>query len=255
MNLTNTLMFSLIIGVKHGFDPDHLAMINGVFSVRSTKEKISKWNGFMFSIGHGVAVTLIGLLISTIHSISIFKTDFFSFIEWIPTVLLVLTGIINLYFFNSNHQNDHSINKFRWLNRGASNSLLRMFFVGVIFALVFDSVSQINIWSLASTINESSGLILMIGLVFTIGMVISDTFSGVLFSLILNNTTRNRRLNFLQIFLSLIIVFTSLYYGITSFCEKIIGNYNWFSLINLLVIISILLIISIRFIFKKINLK
>ena len=248
MNLTNTLLFSLIIGVKHGFDPDHLAMINGVFSIRSTKEKISKWNGFVFSIGHGVAVTLIGLLITSMHSISIFKTNFFSFIEWIPTVLLLFTGIINLYFFNSNH---HSINKFKWLIKGASNSLLRMFFVGVIFALVFDSVSQISIWSLASTFKESTGLILLIGVAFTIGMVISDTFSGVLFSLILNNTTRNRWLNFLQIFLSLIIVFTSLYYGITSFCEKIIGNYNWFSIINLLVVISILLIISIRLLFKK----
>jgi high-affinity nickel-transport protein len=250
MNLTNTLLFSLIIGVKHGFDPDHLAMINGVFSIRSTKEKISKWNGFVFSIGHGVAVTLIGLLITSMHSISIFKTNFFSFIEWIPTVLLLFTGIINLYFFNSNH-NDHSIHKFKWLIKGASNSLLRMFFVGVIFALVFDSVSQISIWSLASTIKESTGLILLIGVAFTIGMVISDTFSGVLFSLILNNKTRNRWLNFLQIFLSLIIVFTSLYYGITSFCEKIIGNYNWFSIINLLIVISILLIISIRLLFKK----
>ena len=42
------LVFAL--GLRHGFDPDHLVAIDGL--TRSSK---SRWCGLFFSLGHGVA--------------------------------------------------------------------------------------------------------------------------------------------------------------------------------------------------------
>ena len=51
------LVFAL--GLRHGFDPDHLVAIDGM--TRSTK---SRWCGLFFSLGHGLVVTLVGVAIA-----------------------------------------------------------------------------------------------------------------------------------------------------------------------------------------------
>src|SRR6185503_13335699 len=48
-----------VLGLRHGFDPDHLVAIDGL--TRSTN---SRWCGLFFSLGHGVAVTLIGVAVA-----------------------------------------------------------------------------------------------------------------------------------------------------------------------------------------------
>jgi high-affinity nickel-transport protein len=48
-----------MLGLRHGFDPDHLVAIDGL--TRSTK---SRWCGLFFSLGHGVVVTLIGVAVA-----------------------------------------------------------------------------------------------------------------------------------------------------------------------------------------------
>src|SRR5512138_1957933 len=57
------LVFAL--GVKHGFDPDHLVAIDGfVRSSAHTRPRLARWAGLYFSLGHGVVVTLIGLAVA-----------------------------------------------------------------------------------------------------------------------------------------------------------------------------------------------
>jgi high-affinity nickel-transport protein len=48
-----------VLGLKHGFDPDHLVAIDGM--ARSTK---SRWCGLFFSLGHGVVVRLVGVAVA-----------------------------------------------------------------------------------------------------------------------------------------------------------------------------------------------
>jgi high-affinity nickel-transport protein len=46
-----------MLGLRHGFDPDHIAIIDGV-SVRyaATKPLLAKWTGTLFAAGHGTVV-------------------------------------------------------------------------------------------------------------------------------------------------------------------------------------------------------
>ena len=48
-----------MLGLRHGFDPDHLVAIDGL-----TRTSKSRWCGLFFSLGHGVAVTLIGVAVA-----------------------------------------------------------------------------------------------------------------------------------------------------------------------------------------------
>ena len=48
-----------MLGLRHGFDPDHLVAIDGL-----TRTSASRWSGLFFSLGHGVAVTLIGVVVA-----------------------------------------------------------------------------------------------------------------------------------------------------------------------------------------------
>jgi high-affinity nickel-transport protein len=56
-----TVMVALVfvLGLKHGFDPDHLVAIDGM--TRSTR---SRWCGLFFSLGHGLVVTLVGIAVA-----------------------------------------------------------------------------------------------------------------------------------------------------------------------------------------------
>src|SRR5688572_10876844 len=48
-----------LLGVRHGFDPDHLIAIDGL-----TRSSRSRWSGLFFSLGHGAVVTLVALAVA-----------------------------------------------------------------------------------------------------------------------------------------------------------------------------------------------
>jgi high-affinity nickel permease len=48
------LFFSLILGMRHGIDPDHLAIINGINLNNHASGKSSRWSGFFFSLGEQI---------------------------------------------------------------------------------------------------------------------------------------------------------------------------------------------------------
>ena len=54
--MTGMVVLVLLLGLRHGFDPDHLVAIDGM-----TRSTSSRWCGLFFSLGHGVVVTLIGV--------------------------------------------------------------------------------------------------------------------------------------------------------------------------------------------------
>jgi hypothetical protein len=57
--MTGMVALVFVLGLKHGFDPDHLVAIDGM--ARSTR---SRWCGLFFSLGHGVVVTLVGVAVA-----------------------------------------------------------------------------------------------------------------------------------------------------------------------------------------------
>lgn len=218
------LFFSLLLGMRHGLDPDHLAIIKGINLNDHAKGKSTIWSGFFFSLGHGVTVTLIGVLIIVLNDSLKSYNLIVQFTEWIPIVLLLLTGSLGIYniyhgFINKNHKHTHE--KIPTFLSKSKYPSLKLFLTGLFFALVFDTSSQVAAWGLIGNEGPNHNMYfgaILIGLFFTIGMMATDTLNGLFFFKLLN--TNQSKFN-LKIILSILVVITSLSLGLIQLFEKI----------------------------------
>ena len=221
LELSPFLLLAFAMGLRHGLDPDHLAIINGVSIQENEHKQMSKWNGFMFSLGHGLTVTFIGLIIAGIAGAKLIPLSILSVTEWIPICLLLFTGFYNLYFIiNSKHNGHAHAEKIKNLGIGAETSHGKMIMIGILFALVFDTASQTATWAIVAQQNDKVTMSLAIGLVFTIGMMVTDTANGLLFSYAYQKNKKDKTLETIQQLLGWLIALTSLLLGFHQLLEK-----------------------------------
>ena len=170
------LVFAL--GLRHGFDPDHLVAIDGM--TRSTQ---SRWCGLFFSLGHGVVVTLIGV------AVALAATEWHA-PAWLEQtgalisigVLLVL-GMANLLALLRTPAGRPVALiglRARWVSErlARANHPAVIASVGAAFAVSFDTVSHALAFSLTGATMAGVLFAGALGLVFTLGMVLTDALNG-----------------------------------------------------------------------------
>lgn len=185
------MVLMLILGLRHGFDPDHIAVIDGLaMRAQNNTKKIAPWVGTFFALGHGLVVTAIAVGIHFIHQLFTLPKSFFAVLEWLPVALLILVGILNLRSLLAHKDQFKPVS---WRSRFVPKSLrekvhpLSVLLTGVIFALVFDTATQAAAWGYAASTNGGWLTALVMGLVFTLGMVFTDTLDGLLLNKIWKN--------------------------------------------------------------------
>jgi len=174
-----SLMF--VLGLRHGFDPDHIAMIDSmVYRSVETRSNTARWIGTLFALGHGLTVTLIAVALGSLAGSMPIPAAISGFLEWLPVALLILVGTLNLRDLLSRHDYRVAGWKTRFVPQRLRDSShpLAIFSVGVVFALVFDTATQAAAWGYAATAHSGVWMALLVGLVFTVGMVITDTLDG-----------------------------------------------------------------------------
>lgn len=172
----------LLLGVRHGFDPDHLVAIDGL--TRSSKrEEMRPWNGVFFSLGHGAVVTLVGLVVAvaaTEWQVPGWLREFGAYLS--ITVLLVL-GAANLAAVFRTPA-DRSVAliglRSRWFADRLARASHPVFIasIGAAFALSFDTISHALLFSLTGATMAGWLFAALLGLVFTLGMVLTDALNG-----------------------------------------------------------------------------
>ena len=61
------LILTFVLGMKHGFDADHLATIDGLTRYNArTRPGMARYCGTFFSLGHGAVVMAIALGVSAL---------------------------------------------------------------------------------------------------------------------------------------------------------------------------------------------
>ena len=135
----------LALGLRHGLDPDHIAVIDGLtIHALDQRPGMAPWVGTLFSIDHGSMVTLIALgfgLLSTQVAIPVRLAEIAG---WTPVLLLLFVGALNLHAL-LRHDDYHAIGWRTWLMpRGfrESSHPAAIVGVGMLFALVFDTATQ-----------------------------------------------------------------------------------------------------------------
>ena len=172
------MMVVFMLGVQHGIDPDHVATIDGLTRYNATlRPRVSRWSGALFSLGHGLVVTLVAAMVAA------FATEWTPPVwlehlgAWISITFLMGLGIVNLRaVINSPKDQPVRISgvmgaRLAKLSRTSHPVLIAT--VGAAFALSFDTVSQAALFSLAASKLAGWIFAVVLGLVFMAGMMVA----------------------------------------------------------------------------------
>lgn len=172
-----------VLGLKHGFDADHLATIDGLTRYNAVRNPpLARFAGVLFSLGHGTVVVVIALVVSTLAQrwrVPLWLEDAG---VWISIGFLTALGAVNLRAVLVTHP-AHLVSpvglKGRWLgglNRAGRPGLVAL--VGALFALSFDTVSQASLFALTASQFGGWQHALALGLLFLLGMLVTDGING-----------------------------------------------------------------------------
>lgn len=172
-----------LLGLKHGFDADHLATIDGLTRVNTRARKgFARYCGALFSLGHGAVVMLIAVFVSLATSRWQTPAWLESSGVWISIIFLATIGFANVHAAVTAPADEIVAPvglKARLLGRlGRAGSPGLIALVGALFALSFDTVSQAALFSLTAQQFGGLGHALMLGALFTLGMLVTDGLNG-----------------------------------------------------------------------------
>jgi nickel/cobalt transporter (NiCoT) family protein len=176
-----------LLGLKHVFDADHLAAIDGMARLHSGCGRLrARWCGALFSLGHGAVVVLVSLLVSGFSG-SWSTPDWLGITGvWLSVSMLLALGVTNLRaVLTASPGVVVNLAGFkgrwfeRWLGRWLqAGSPLAVASVGALFALSLDTVSQAAMFAFGALPFGGPAAALALGLIFTGGMVVTDALNG-----------------------------------------------------------------------------
>jgi high-affinity nickel-transport protein len=186
-NLPNDLfalgLLVFILGLKHGFDADHLATIDGLTRFNSrANPRIARFCGALFSLGHGAVVVAIALAVSAFAQRWQTPEWLELFGAWVSIAFLAALGLLNIHAVlrADPAQVVRAVGlKGRFLGRlAAASSPGLVALVGALFALSFDTISQTALFALTASQFGGWRDALMLGLLFMLGMLVTDGVNG-----------------------------------------------------------------------------
>ncbi len=216
-HLSKTQLFGLgtgllayTLGMRHAFDADHIAAIDNTTRKLMAENKRPISVGFWFSLGHSSVVLALAVLLnfgiraldsqvkngsSNLHQVTnIVGTSVSGFFLYLIAVLniVVLVSIVRVFrdmrrgVYNDDEL-EEQLNKRGLMNRffgGLSRRIDRpwkMYPIGILFGLGFDTATEVALLVLSGTA-VASGLpfygILALPLLFAAGMSLLDTTDG-----------------------------------------------------------------------------
>lgn len=180
-----------VLGLRHGLDPDHITVIdNFTYKLHQHKSKWSRWVGTLFTIGHGLMVILISVILSLLKNNIEFPEWFNESLEWVPVVILLGMAISNtIILSNVNSGKQKTISGFRscLLPKHSDNALnpFSIIVTGLIFGFIFDTSSQIAAFGITMSSSYQWIYAVLGGLVFSFGLILTGTCDSFLLNKLL----------------------------------------------------------------------
>jgi hypothetical protein len=172
------------LGLRHGADPDHLAAIdnltrNGV----SSGSRLSRFFGTLFAGGHSIMVLSIAALAGLLGSRIAVRADLIESVGmWVSIVTLFALAAFNIRQLARAGSQQMSGLKSALLPTSlrAAGTPLAAMAIGLLFGLGFDTSSQVATYALAFTAGGGIVPAVVIGLMFSAGMAVTDTLDSLL---------------------------------------------------------------------------
>ena len=177
------LILTFVLGMKHGFDADHLATIDGLTRYNArTRPGLARYCGTLFSLGHGAVVMAIALGVSALAGQWAVPEWFGTLGAVISIAFLVALGRLNLaavlraepdQMVQPVGLNGRLLGNLRHVSHPGLVAL-----VGALFALSFDTLSQAAFFALTATQFGGWQHALLLAALFMLGMLLTDGING-----------------------------------------------------------------------------
>lgn len=172
-----------LLGMRHGFDADHLATIDGMTRLNTLQRRpFAPQCGTWFSLGHGSVVLAIAGLVGLASERWEAPAWLDTFGAWISIGFLLWIAALNLRVVWATAPGQPVALvplKGRWLGRFAHASSRRgVAAIGALFALSFDTVSQSMLFAATAGQYGGVGHAMTLGLLFLLGMLATDGLNG-----------------------------------------------------------------------------
>ncbi|RDI43408.1 HoxN/HupN/NixA family nickel/cobalt transporter [Aquicella lusitana] len=189
----------LLLGMRHGLDLDHLAAIDAMTRNVSSQKTLVKLVGILFSVGHGSVVIIISIIVGISMKLLQLPAILGFYAQLASILFLLLFSLVNFYsvFQAIRYQQAGMMTpKLLIISKLLKNvhHPFAIFCVGGIFAVSFDTVSQIAFFSLSSSAVYGWIIAMLLGVVFMAGMILIDGVNGYLLSLIIRRADYVSRL-------------------------------------------------------------
>jgi high-affinity nickel-transport protein len=180
---TALLALVFLMGLRHGFDADHLAAIDGLTRYNARRGRgFAPRCGVLFSLGHGAIVLVVALGVGLAQQ----RWEVPTWLElggaWTSIGFLTLIGAVNLraVIVAAPRQVVAPVAvKGQLLHRAMqAGHPLTVALVGALYAVSFDTVSQSILFAVTATRFGGVALSLVIGALFVLGMVATDGLNG-----------------------------------------------------------------------------
>ncbi|WP_248679671.1 HoxN/HupN/NixA family nickel/cobalt transporter [Sinimarinibacterium sp. CAU 1509] len=193
----------LLLGMKHGFDADHLATIDGLTRYNArTQPQLARLCGSLFSLGHGLVVVMVALTVSALSTHWQVPVWLELVGAWVSIVVLGALGLVNLHAVLHTAA-DEVVRPvgikgkllgaaFQRLST-VSHPLLIMA-VGALFAVSFDTLSQAALFALTGSQFGGWQPALLLGMLFMLGMLITDGVNGLWISRLISGADELARI-------------------------------------------------------------
>src|SRR3990167_1980180 len=184
------------LGIRHGFDLDHLATIDSITRAVKENTRLSRCVGFLFSFGHGLVVIAMCLIIGS----GFIQTRAPRWLEacghWVSIVFLLLFGLLTLWNSLAKSSGFPMGFKGRFLTKllGEKYNPFIIIFIGALFALSFDTFTQVALFSISASVLAGYFLAMVLGIVFMFGMITSDGLNGLFVSRIIQSADKKSRI-------------------------------------------------------------
>jgi len=183
-NLIGLCLMVLSLGLKHGFDADHLATIDGLARWNMpARPGLARQCGAWFSLGHGAVLIAIAIALSTLAGYWQPPVWLELCGAWVSIAFLAGLGLVNVHTLLSAPVGQVVAPvglKGRFLGRLAvASGPGGIALVGALFALSFDTVTLASLFAVTGAQFGGWQHALLLGVMFTLGMLVADGVHGV----------------------------------------------------------------------------
>ncbi len=222
------LTLGLVIGLKHAFEPDHIAAVSTQISKQkhnsqSLKQRImegtikSSLIGAMWGAGHTTTLILIGLLVYVL-SINIPEVFFTGseFLVGIMLIFLAFTTLSNKKLFKIKHMHPHThedgiVHTHPHEHDSVHKHTHKSYLIGCIHGLAGSGAIIVVIAGALTSIQDVLSFILIFGIGSIIGMILVSNLIGIPFVFSNKISSLNRTLRYVAGSVSLLIGITIIY--------------------------------------------